>query len=60
MSPIERKRHWVDPLNKKIKTLKEKQLSPFTNYINYHSRKMVVFKKDYNLLKIRTENEFKK
>jgi ubiquinone/menaquinone biosynthesis C-methylase UbiE len=60
MSPIERTRHWVDPLDKKIKILKEKQLAPFTNYINYHSRKIVVFKKDYNLLKIRTENEFKK
>ena len=60
MKPIEKVRYWINPLNEKLKILKKKQLDPFSRNINYHSRKLVVFKKDYNLLKIRSKNEFKK
>ncbi len=60
MQPIERVRYWIDPTNEKLSILKKKQLDPFSKHVNFHSRKLVVFKKDYNLLKIKTKNEFKK
>ncbi len=60
MKPIERIRYWFNPLDKKFYNLKKEQLIPSNRIINYHSRKIVVFKKDYNLLKIKKKNEFKK
>ena len=60
MQPVQRVRYWINPMNEKLSILKKKQLDPFSKLVNYYSRKLVVFKKDYNLLKIKTKNEFKK
>lgn len=55
------KRWWVDPNEKKEKLsfISESQLKPFLgNAINYHSRKMVVFEKNYNRLQTLDANDF--
>ena len=60
MEVIEKKRWYIDPSSKKEIKLKNKDLIPFkNNLISYHSRKAVLFKKNYDLLPIYNESQFK-
>lgn len=60
MKPIETIRWWVNPLNGSMEFLKESDLEVFDkNTLSYHARKLVVYEKDYELLKVCSESDFK-
>lgn len=59
METIEKKMWYVDSVSKRICKINEEDLKPFkNNFISYHARKGVLFKKNYNLLPLCNENEF--
>lgn len=59
MEALEEKRWYVDSENRNLCLIEESQLNPFEKIINYHSRKMVVFKKNYDFLPVKSEKDFR-
>ncbi len=58
MHSIEEKRWYVEPANGNLCFINKAQLNPFDKSINYHSRKMIVFQKDYEALPVKSEDDF--
>ena len=58
MRSIEKNRWFVDPTTEDLCFIDKAQLNPFEKTINYHSRKMVVFQKDYEALLVKSEGDF--
>lgn len=58
MKPIATLRWWVNPKNNKLVFLKEKDLKIFNNIKSYHSRKMILYEKNFNLMQVKTEKNF--
>jgi hypothetical protein len=58
MHSIEERRWYVDPENGNLCFIKKAQLNSFDKSINYHSRKMIVFQKDYEALPVKSEDDF--
>jgi ubiquinone/menaquinone biosynthesis C-methylase UbiE len=60
MKKLEVMRWWVNPQNGKVSFLKKGDLDQFEgNNISYYARKLVVYEKDYSLLPIKNESDFK-
>jgi ubiquinone/menaquinone biosynthesis C-methylase UbiE len=59
MKKVAEKRYWATPGADSVEFIKESQLTPFLgNHLSYHARKLVIFKKDYDLLPIFQESDF--
>jgi SAM-dependent methyltransferase len=59
MQKVIEKRFWAPPGVEQLEFISESQLRPFLgNQLNYHARKLVIFKKDYNLLPLHQESDF--
>jgi ubiquinone/menaquinone biosynthesis C-methylase UbiE len=59
MKKIVEKRWWLPPSSNDVNFINESDLIPFLgNKLNYHSRKLVIFEKDYELLPVYTESDF--
>jgi hypothetical protein len=58
MHSIEERRWYVEPANGNLSFINKAQLNPFDKSINYHSRKMIVFQKDYEALPVKSEDDF--
>ena len=59
MQKVIEKRFWAPPGIEQLELITESQLTPFLgNHLNYHARKLVIFKKNYNLLPIHQESDF--
>jgi ubiquinone/menaquinone biosynthesis C-methylase UbiE len=51
-------RFYVNPRDKKIVIVNKQQLEDFESVVNYHSRKLVIFEKNYDLLQCKEESDF--
>ncbi len=59
MKKIVERRFWVPSGSNQLELINESDLKPFLgNNLSYHARKLVIFKKDYNLLPIYQELDF--
>ena len=59
MEVVEKQIWWIPPGKNSAEFLTDADLTPFLqNRLNYHARKMVVFKKNYELLPLHIEGDF--
>jgi ubiquinone/menaquinone biosynthesis C-methylase UbiE len=59
MKKVDEKRFWYDSSEDTVKAISESDLTPFLkNNLNYHSRKQIIFEKDYNILPTLSELDF--
>lgn len=58
MRTIKEVRYYVNPADGKIVIINKSQLEDFGSFVNYHSRKLVIFEKSYDFLPCKEESDF--